>query len=108
MWKAILGVMGVFVFIALMGFLFGFLDLAMFKTFEPKRENIRREIFENTQSYVQGMTQDLAKSYGEWKKADPDDKAAIETVIKTKFAAFDAEKIENETLKSFLIRVRGF
>lgn len=77
--------------------------------FAPKRENIRREVFENTKSYTHGKIQDLSKYYGEYQKADNvEDKAAIASLIKMQFAEFDEKKINNAKLKQFLINTRGY
>lgn len=56
------GLLGLFALI----FVFGLFGLGYFKFFEPKKENIRREIFENTKSYLQGVQQDLGKYYLEY------------------------------------------
>ena len=80
----------------------------MFKFFEPKKENIRREIFENTKSYTHGKIQDLAKLYQEYQKADPDGKETIKTLVQSQFSDFDAEKINNYKLQIFLTNMRGY
>lgn len=87
----------------------GILDLEFIKFFAPRKENIRREVFENTKSYTHGKIQDLAKYYDEYRKLeDVTEKSSIESVIKMQFANFDASVIDNQQLKSFLISIRGF
>lgn len=99
---------GIILMIALIWGL-GFLRLGYFKTFAPKTENVRREVFEETQSYVQGKVQDLAKSYEEYDKAETmEDKDAIEQAIVLRFAEFDESKIQSVDLRNFLIKMRGF
>ena len=72
-----LSVGGLALFLVIM-FIFGLYGLGWFKFFGPKTENIKREIFENTQSYVHGKIQDLAKYYDEYNQADGvDEKEAI-------------------------------
>jgi hypothetical protein len=86
-----------------------FIGLGFFKFFEPKRENVRREIFENTQSYTHGKIQELAKYYEEYNKADDqNDKETIKQMIKIKFAEFDESKINSPKLKLFLENTRGY
>jgi len=105
MFKTIaLSVIGIIVLV----FALELIGLGFFKFFEPKRENIRREVYENTQSFVEGKLQDLAKYYGEYQKASAEDKEIIKTVIQSQFSYFDADKVTNPKLQSFLINMRGF
>jgi len=96
--------------VILIGLTFAFeaLDIVKFGLFEPKRENIKREVFENTKSYVHGVIQDLGKYYDEYRKADTGEKQAISEVIKMRFTEFEADKIPNQKLKEFLVEVRGY
>ena len=87
----------------------GILNLQYFKFFAPKMEDARRDVFENTQSYVHGMQQQLGKYYREWQKADTlDEKEAIEAVVNMQFAEFDETKIDNYKLQKFLTKTRGY
>jgi len=104
----LLVILGIILFIGML-FLIGAVDLQMMKTFGTRKENVRRDIFENTKSYVHGKTQDLAKYYEEHGKANDDgSKIAIENLIKMNFAEFDAEKLQSLRLKAFLIQIRGY
>jgi len=98
---AIVGLMALIFILELFG-------LGMFKFFGPKKENIRREIFENTKSFTHGKIQDLAKFYQEYQKADPDGTETLRAVIQSEFSDFDAEKIQNYKLRQFLIKMRGY
>lgn len=89
-------------------FFFGALDLSFTKWYAPKKENIRREVFEETKSYVHGKQQMLGKLYGEWQDAAYDEREAIEATIKMQIADIEADDISNETLREFLIQVRGY
>lgn len=94
------------IFVAI--FLIGLAGLGYYKFFEPKKENIRREVFEQTQSYTHGKIQDLAKYYEEYNKAEFGDREAIRQLIIMRFAEFDESKIRSPKLKSFLINMRGY
>lgn len=89
-------------------FLLELFGLGMFKFFEPKRENIRREIFENTKSYLHGVQQDLGKYYLEYQSADEDERMAIRATIQMRFAEVDASKLQSTQLQSFLENMRGY
>lgn len=78
----------------------------MYKYFAPKYEDARREVFENTQSYVEGKKQDLIKYRLEYMKSkDPVEKSAIKMTIVQAFANFDENKLDGE-LKDFLHKMK--
>jgi hypothetical protein len=90
-------------------FAIGMLGLGWDKFFLPKKENIKRQVFEQTQSYVQGATQDLAMYFDQYNKAtDPTDKETIRQVVVMRFSNFDAKLIDNAGLRAFLTNMRGF
>lgn len=89
-------------------FLIGLYGLGWMKFFEPKKENIRREIFEQTQSYIHGKIQDLAKYKDEYDKADNNERETIRQVIILRFAEFDESKIRSTGLRNFLTNMRGY
>ena len=107
-WKWIGIGIGSLIGILLLFFVFGLYALGWMKFFEPKKENIRREIFEQTQSYVHGKIQDLAKYYEEYEKADANSKESIRQLIIVRFAEFDEAKIRSTKLKTFLTSMRGY
>lgn len=100
------------VFIVIMmfiGFGTGLLNLEYLKFYKPRKENIEREVFENTKSYIHGAAEDLGKYYEEYTKAESaSDKETIVSVIKMRFAELDETKLQNQTLRSFLISTRGY
>jgi hypothetical protein len=88
---------------------FGLLRLGYKSYFAPKHAEVDREVFENTKSYVHGKTQDLAKYYREYQETeDMEDKAAIQEMIVMQFAEFDSKNVKNESLRRFLVNMRGF
>lgn len=89
-------------------FLLGLYGLGWMKFFEPKKENIRREIFEQTQSYTHAKIQDLAKIHSEYSKADAKGKEALRQMIIMRFAEFDETKIKPQKLRNFLTNTRGY
>jgi len=99
---------GGFIGILVIFFILELVGLGFFKFFEPKRENIRREIFENTQSYTHGKIQDLAKYHEEYNKSDADGKETIKQLIILRFTEFDETKIKPVGLRNFLKRTRGY
>lgn len=71
-----------------------------------KKEDAKREVFEQTQSYVESKRQDLLKLYTEYNKAETDqERAAIKYVVQEQFANVDDTKFEGR-LYDFLIRMK--
>jgi hypothetical protein len=100
---------GILLIMGVIGFGFDILNIQKKRITEPMKENVRREVFENTQSYVHGKRQELAKAYGEWSKTeDVTKKSAIEEVIKVTFSDFPANEINNDNLRKWLVSTRGY
>ena len=89
-------------------FVFGLFGLGYYKFFAPKYENVRRDVFENTKSYLQGAQQDLGKYYLEYQTADEPGKATIKVTIQMRFAELDGDKLQSIQLQSFLRTMRGY
>ena len=89
-------------------FSLGLFGLGWKKFFKPRHENINREVFEQTQSYVHGKIQDLAKYYEEYNKTNIESREAIRSLILIRFAEFDESKIRSPKLKTFLTNMRGY
>lgn len=61
-------------------------NLAMFKVFAPAQEQVRRETFEQSKAYRQGMVQELENMRFEYIKAAPEHKAALASIIRHRAA----------------------
>ena len=93
------------VIIALLGLimLLGGFDIFYTKTIGSAKENARREVFEQTQSYVEGKRQEATKYRLEYLQAkDSADKTAIKMTIVQSFANFDVSKLEDPILEDFV------
>jgi len=100
--KKLLIVLGILISIFILGFTLQYYSIWNYRFFEPKKENAKREVFEQTQSYVEGMRQDALKLRMEYLKAeDTDTKKIIKNTIVHKFANFDENKLEPE-LRDFI------
>ena len=87
-------------FVILM-FVLSAVGLVHFKIFAPRYESAKREVFEETKSYVYGAVQDLAKYKYEWEQGDEVKRRAIENVVRVRFANFPPEKINNPQLRAW-------
>ena len=105
-WQAIvLGIIGFFALIELVNEF----EIAGVKFWGVRKENARREVFEQTQSYVEGKRQDLIKYHHEWVNASDDDKVAIEFTIRQSFSQFNEDKylVDQPELLSFLKDIKN-
>ena len=100
---------GSIILILILAFGLEMLGLQWTKFFKPKYQNVEREVFEETKSYVHGKIQDLAKYYAEYEKSESEEsKTVIQNIIKSQFAEFDETNIRNLKLRSFLKQMRGY
>jgi len=93
----------VLVLVILIGLDFGFGYLGVFKTrtVGKAQQDAQREVFESTQSFVEGKRQEALKMYREWTSADIEDKPGLEKMAGHTFANVD-EKIFEEPLKTWV------
>jgi len=80
-------------------------DFFMYKFFAPKYENARRQVFEQTKSYNQGMVQELQNMQFDYVKADKDHKDALASIILHRAADFDENRLPND-LRSFIQQLK--
>jgi len=82
--------------------LFGFIFVAnlfgwqMAAFFNPKMEQVRRNTFEQSQSYNDGMTRDLENIMLQYSKASDTEKAALRAVALHRFSVYPSEKLTPE------------
>lgn len=80
-------------------------DFFMYKVFAPKYEQVRRETFEQTKSYNQGMIQELQNMQFEYVKANDQQKDALASVILRRAADYDTDKMPPD-LRSFIAKLK--
>ena len=88
---------------------FGWFGVFQTKTVGKAQENARREVFEQTQSYVEGKRQDLIKLHHEWKGCSDVDKKALESTIRMQFSSFDEDKylVDYSELRDWLKSIKN-
>lgn len=102
---------GLVLILLTLGLMFGmgFIELKYLEIFGIRKENIKRNIYEETKSYSHGKTQDLSNYFLQYQKATlEEEKETIKSVIEMQFADFPINKIRNNQLKQFLINIRGY
>lgn len=108
--KTFLASIGVVIaFVLVFGVLVPSLELGYISYWRPKFQSVDRETFEQTKSYSNGMTSDLAKYYAEYKETDNEEsKKAIREIVKIRFSNFDKSVVNEPMLVDFLVECRGF
>ncbi len=76
-----------------LGWLFAFNNLALMKAFAPATEQVRRETFENSKAYRDGVVQELRSMQFEYLRADDAHKAGMANVIRHKVAGVPEDAI---------------
>lgn len=75
------------------------------KYFAPKMEDVRRETFEHSKAFNQGMVQELQNMQFEYVKADEKHKDALASIILHRVADYDLEKLPAD-LRDFVQQLK--
>lgn len=65
--------------------------------FAPREEAVRRQAFEESKAYNQGVAQELQSMQFEYIKATVEQKAALKSVILQRAAGYDVSRLPAET-----------
>lgn len=76
-------------------------DFFLYKAFAPKYEDVRRETFEHSKAFNQGMIQELQNMQFQYEQASPEHKQALASVILHRAADYDESKMPAD-LRSFV------
>lgn len=68
-------------------------DFFLYKMFAPKMEQIRRETFEQSKAYNQGMVQELENMQFQYVQAQPEQQKALAPIILHRAADYDINKL---------------
>lgn len=83
-----------------------YFGLVNYKFFAPKYENVRRNVYENTQSYVEGKRQEVLKYKLEYDLAKTEEeKTALKYIIVNTTVNLDLELLPPD-LKYFVLSLR--
>jgi hypothetical protein len=81
-------------------------DFFLYKFFTPQYEDVRRETFEHSKAYNQGMIQEIQNMQFEYEKTDEGHKAALASIILHRVADYDLNKLPPDT-KAFIENLKG-
>lgn len=100
-------VIGMFVVYLMLGWV-GVLDIAWMKTIGLQTKNTEREVFKASNPYVESVAGDLSKYKYQYDTAKTDeDRQIIVNYILTQYPNFNANKIENLSLRNFLLAIQN-
>lgn len=97
--------MAVLVSILALGWILAVNGLEMQRYFMPKQEAIRRQTFEQSKTYNQGMIQELQNMQFQYEQAAPEHQAALRSIILHRAADYDEEEMP-PALRSFVDGLR--
>src|SRR5579872_2555687 len=81
-------------------------SLTKYTHFAPQFENARRQTFENTHSYNQGMVQELENMQAQYVTTDKEHKALLADVILKRVAEYPHEDQLPPDLQAFINQLR--
>ncbi len=99
-------VVAIFAAFILLGWAIAGNEFFMFKVFAPKMEQVRRETFEQSKAYNQGMVQELQNMQFQYEQADSSHKAALGSIILHRAADFDVNKLPTD-LYDFIQKLKN-
>lgn len=76
-------------------------DFFLYKVFAPKYEAARRDTFEQSKAYNQGMVQELQSMQFQYEQADESHRAALASLILHRAADYDESRLPAD-LRGFI------
>jgi hypothetical protein len=73
-----------------------FLSFFVFRFFSPRMEQVRRDTFEESKAYNEGMAQELRRMQLEYMRATPEQQEALASVILHQMAGYDSSKLPHD------------
>lgn len=98
---------GALVAILALSWIFTGNDFFLYKYFAPKQENVRRQVFVNTDSFVEGKISSLSQERLAYESADAGaQKRALRTMILSEAAQVDNHKLPLD-MQTFINSLKG-
>lgn len=100
-----IGLLVIAAFIALIWIL-AFNNLTMQSVFMPAQEQVRRNTFEQSKAYNDGMVKELEAMQFEYIQAEPEHKTALRSIILNRAAGFPTDQLPPD-LRNFLNELKA-
>lgn len=104
--RVVLGTLGVLIVAAVLAFALQGTDFFLYKVFAARQEAVRRDVFEQSRAYNEGMRQELQNMAFQYAQADDAHKSALASVILHRVADYDIGKLDPD-MRSFVERLRA-
>ena len=101
-----LGVIGALVGLGLLALAVQGEDFFLYQVFAPRREAVRRQTFEQSRAYREGMQQELQSMAFQYAQAAPEHRAALASVILHRVADYDVSLLDPQ-LQRFVSDLRS-
>jgi hypothetical protein len=72
-------------------------DFFAYRYFAPKQEAVRRQVFEQSKAYSQGMAQEIQNMQFQYVQADAAHKEALAAIILHRVADYDLDQLPPDT-----------
>ena len=76
-------------------------EFFLYRYFAPKEEAVRRQVFEQSKAYNQGMVQELQNMQFQYVRATKEQRASLRSIILHRVADYDRDKLPDD-LRSFI------
>lgn len=78
-------------------------DFFLYQFFAPKYEQVRRETFEQSRAFNEGMAQELNRMWLDYQHAtDQGEKDSIRSLVRQRVAGYDLTNLQNPQLRLFV------
>lgn len=104
--KFLLGIFAAIAAVIGLTWIFQGSEFFLYKFFAPRQEAVRREVFEQSKAYNQGMIQELDQFYRNYAKGGKEEKAAIKALVLHRVADFPSESLPSY-LQSWVTELRS-
>jgi hypothetical protein len=105
--KVILGVVVALAFIVGLGWILQYNDVLQLGFFAPRYEAVRRNTFEQSRAFNEGMQQELQRMRQDYITApDENARAALRTIVLHRVADYDLNQIKDPTLTAWILDLR--
>ena len=104
--KVTLSIIGFFLALIALGWALMANNLAMTSVFAPMQEQVRRNTFEQSKAYNDGMIKELEAMQFEYIQAEPEHQAALRSLILNRAVGFPNDNLPPD-LKNFLNELKA-
>lgn len=103
--KIVAGVLALVVFLLVVTWAIQGSDFFIYKVFAPKYEQTRRDVFEESRAFNQGLNQEIQNMRFDYEQADDEHRAALRSIILHRAAGYEDHL--SEELQAWVVTLKG-